>query len=88
MKTMKIDRVAAALLLDTFVDTGTDALAALALPVLVICGDKDFDNGSAAELAAAIPGARHTTIPGTHMSSVTEAALGQGIVAFLDAPAA
>lgn len=85
MKTMKIDRVAAGHLLDSFTDTPPEALSALAMPVLVVCGDQDEDNGSAPELAAHLPDARLATIPGTHMSSVTEPAFGEAIAAFLAA---
>ena len=57
-------------------------LAGFDLPVAVICGAGDKDNGSAAELAAALPRARLTEIPGTHMSAVTRPELA---AAFLDA---
>ncbi|MFZ5726788.1 MAG: alpha/beta fold hydrolase [Pseudomonadota bacterium] len=83
MKTMKVDRIAAGHLLDSFTDTPPEALAALTMPVLVVCGEQDRDNGSAEELVAELPDARLATIPGTHMSSVTEAALGEAIAAFL-----
>lgn len=85
MKTMKIDRIAAGHLLDSFTDTSPDALAALTMPTLVVCGDRDRDNGSAEDLVAALPDAVLATIPGTHMSSVTEPELGQAIAAFLTA---
>ena len=85
MKTMKVDRIAAGHLLDSFTDTPPEALAALTMPVLVVCGDKDQDNGSAEELVAALPDARLATIPGTHMSSVTEPELGEAIATFLTA---
>ena len=85
MKTMKVDRVAAGHLLDSFTDTPPDALAALTMPVLVVCGEQDQDNGSAPELVAALADARLATIPGTHMSSVTQPELGDAIVAFLTA---
>ncbi|MGV1684260.1 alpha/beta fold hydrolase [Sphingopyxis sp. NJF-3] len=85
MKTMKVDRIAAGHLLDSFTDTAPDALAALTMPVLVVCGDKDQDNGSAGELVAALADARLATIPGTHMSSVTEPELGEAIAHFLTA---
>ncbi|MGV7119380.1 MULTISPECIES: alpha/beta fold hydrolase [unclassified Sphingopyxis] len=85
MKTMKIDRVAARLLLDSFTDTTPEMLAALTMPTLVVCGDQDQDNGSAEELVAVLPDARLTTIPGTHMSSVTRPELGEAIAAFLTA---
>ena len=83
MKTMKIDRVAARLLLDSFTDTTPDMLAALAMPTLLVCGDQDQDNGSAEELAAVLPDAQLGIIPGTHMSSVTQPEMGAAMVAFL-----
>jgi len=85
MKTMKIDRVAASLLLDSFTDTTPAMLRALTMPTLLVCGDQDQDNGSAEELEAALPDARLATIPGTHMSSVTQPEMGEAIAAFLTA---
>ena len=85
MKTMKVDRIAAGHLLDSFTDTSPDALAALTMPTLVVCGADDQDNGSAPELVAALAEARLATIPGTHMSSVTQPELGEAIAAFLTA---
>lgn len=82
MKTMKVDRVAADLLLQSLVATRADELSAITMPTLLVCGEADFDNGSAADLAAALPDARLATIPGTHMSSVTETAMGEAIAAF------
>ncbi|MBM0169210.1 alpha/beta fold hydrolase [Altererythrobacter sp. C41] len=87
MKTMKIDRVAARLLLQAVDDTDPEELAKITMPTLVLCGDKDDDNGSATKLAEALPDARHVEIPGTHMSSVTEGALGDALVEFLGATA-
>jgi pimeloyl-ACP methyl ester carboxylesterase len=84
MKTMKIDRVAARLLLTRGVDDpAPGALAALTMPTLVVCGGKDRDNGSPEKLVAALPNARFEQVPGTHMSSVTEPALGEAIARFL-----
>ena len=85
MKTMKVDRIAAGHLLDSFTDTSPDMLAALTMPVLLVCGDQDQDNGSAPELAAALFDARLVTIPGTHMSSVTQPEMGEAMAAFLAA---
>ncbi|MBL8648837.1 MAG: alpha/beta fold hydrolase [Sphingopyxis sp.] len=85
MKTMKVDRIAAGHLLDSFTDTAPDALAALTMPVLLVCGEQDHDNGSAPELAAALPDARLVTIPGTHMTSVTQPEMGEAMAAFLAA---
>jgi pimeloyl-ACP methyl ester carboxylesterase len=83
MKTQKIDRVAARLLLQSVDDTEPGELADVKMPALVVCGDKDFDNGSPEALAAALPDGHFERIPGTHMSSVTEPALGEAIVRFL-----
>ncbi len=85
MKTMKVDRIAAGHLLDSFTDTSPDALAVLTMPTLVVCGAEDQDNGSAPELVEALADARLATIPGTHMSSVTQPELGDAIVRFLTA---
>jgi pimeloyl-ACP methyl ester carboxylesterase len=85
MKTMKVDRIAAGHLLDSFTDTPPEALAALTMPTLVVCGVDDQDNGSAPDLVAALADARLATIPGTHMSSVTQPELGEAIAAFLTA---
>lgn len=83
MKTMKMDRVAARLLLQSVGDTTPDQLAAITMPTLVLCGDKDNDNGSAPHLAQVLADAELVTIPGTHMGSVAEGALGDALVRFL-----
>ena len=85
MKQMKVDRVAARLLLQSVDDIAAADLAAITMPTAVICGDKDGDNGSAERLAATLPDARHVVVPGTHMSSVTEPELGAAIRDFLAA---
>jgi pimeloyl-ACP methyl ester carboxylesterase len=84
MKSMKIDRTAASLLLQSFADTDPDALSAITMPTLVVCGDQDQDNGSAQELADVLADAELATIPGTHMSSVTMPEMGAAMVRFLD----
>ena len=83
MKTMKVDRDAARLLLQSVADTSPDELAKITMPTLVLCGDNDRDNGSPEKLVEALPDASLATIPGTHMSSVTEPALGEALVEFL-----
>ena len=84
MKTMKVDRDAARLLLQSVADTRPEDLSAITMPTLVLCGDQDDDNGSAPRLAETLPDATYAEIPGTHMSSVTEGALGDALVAFLE----
>ncbi|HQS95252.1 MAG: alpha/beta hydrolase [Novosphingobium sp. 17-62-19] len=85
LKTMGTDRDAARLLLKSMADTNPAELAAITMPTLVLCGDQDNDNGSAEQLAEALPNARLALIPGTHMSSVTMPELGQELVKFLTA---
>mgnify|MGYP001073367056 CR=1 FL=1 len=83
MKTMKVDRVAARMLLQTFTDTPPAALAALTMPTLIVNGDQDRDNGDPAALAANLPDAVQAVVPGTHMSCVTKPDLGEAIRDFL-----
>ena len=83
MKSMAIDREAVRLLLGTMADTAPAALAAIATPTLVLCGAQDDDNGDPDALAAALPDAIRVTIPGTHMSSVTQPEMGSELVSFL-----
>ena len=85
MKSQKIDRVSAALLLQSFADAFMDWLKAFTMPTLVVCGSEDDDNGSAEELAAMLPNATFQEIPGTHMSSVTKPELGEAIAQYLKA---
>ena len=83
MKSMKVDRVAARLLLGSMTDTPPTALAAVTIPTLVVCGDQDRDNGSPDALVAALADAQLAVIPGTHMSCVTKPDLGIAIRDFL-----
>lgn len=85
MKTQKVDRVAARLLLQSVGDTEAGDLARVTMPTLVVCGDKDRDNGSPQALVGALPDARFEQVPGSHMSSVTQRELGEAIVRFLAA---
>lgn len=83
LKTTAGDPQALLLILDTFVDTSRAELAAIDLPVLVVTGVEDDDNGSGVALAEAIPGGRFQSIPGNHMSAVTKPELGRAIRDFL-----
>ena len=85
MKTMKIDRVAAKLLLEAVGQGGAVDLSRIAVPTLVLCGDEDRDNGSPEALAAALPDGHFAPVPGTHMSSVTRPELAKAIIGFLAA---
>jgi pimeloyl-ACP methyl ester carboxylesterase len=83
MKSQGVDRDAARHLLGSFEDTFMDWLKAFTMPTLVVCGSEDEDNGSAEELAEALPNALFHQVPGTHMTSVTKAEFGEAIAEFL-----
>lgn len=85
MKTMKVDRVATRLLLQTFTDTPPAALAAITMSTLIVNGDQDRDNGDPAALTAALADAVQVIVPGTHMSCVTKPDLSLAIRDFLRA---
>ena len=84
LKTTGADPEAMLLILGTNIDTPREALARIGTPVLVLAGAEDDDNGSAAELATALPSGRPATVPGNHMSAVTRPELGAAIAGFLD----
>jgi pimeloyl-ACP methyl ester carboxylesterase len=63
--------------------TPPETLAALDLPTLVVCGADDRDNGSAPDLAAALPNAAYAEIPGNHMGSVTKPELATAMIDWL-----
>jgi len=83
LKTVGGDPVALLHILDTFVDTPTEALARIRAATLVLIGADDDDNGSGEALAATIPQARYSVIPGNHMSAVTKPELAAAMAEFL-----
>ena len=83
LKTTGGDAVALRLILDSFVDTPATEIARWELPVAVICGVEDDDNGSSAALAEMPPRGELITIPGNHMSAVTKPDLGTAMLEFL-----
>lgn len=85
MKSTGTDPDAVAHVLRAQAQTEAAQLAAIDMPTLVVCGAEDQDNGSAPELAAALPDARYVEIPGNHMSAVTKPELGAAIRDFLTA---
>ena len=87
LKSQRVNRTAARLLLDTMPDLDLAMLVNIAMPTLVVCGDEDRDNGSAEELAGLIADAEYVEVPGTHMGSVTKPELGQAMAQWLGNPA-
>jgi len=71
-------------LLESSVDTPREKLAAIDIPVLVLAGAEDDDNGPAEALAAALPRGQAARVPGNHMSAVAQRELGLAIARFLD----
>jgi pimeloyl-ACP methyl ester carboxylesterase len=63
-----------------------EALGALTCPVLVVVGERDVIGGSAADLAAIIPGARAVELAGRdHMKTVGDKGFKQAVLDFLAA---
>ncbi|WP_430732473.1 alpha/beta fold hydrolase [Altererythrobacter arenosus] len=83
LKSQGVDRVAARLLLDTMPDLDLAMLENVTMPVLVVCGEEDRDNGSAQELTALLPDAIYVETPGNHLMSATKPEMGDEIAAWL-----
>jgi pimeloyl-ACP methyl ester carboxylesterase len=83
LKSTKGDSVALLNILNSFTDTPEEVIRGLDLPVLVLCGEEDDDNGSAPELAAALPRGTLVEVPGGHMSAVVKPELGQALADWL-----
>ncbi len=83
MKSMNLNAEVAIAVLKSQAQTTLADLQQLTMPTLVLSGKEDQDNGSATDLAAALPHGQYIEIPGNHMSAITHAAFGQAILAFL-----
>jgi pimeloyl-ACP methyl ester carboxylesterase len=85
LKTTGGDPVALSRILDTFVDTPIEIIRCWTMPVQVLVGVDDDDNGSGSALAAELSDATLSIVPGNHMGAVVKPDLGQAMVAFLSA---
>jgi pimeloyl-ACP methyl ester carboxylesterase len=83
LKTTGGDPVALLHVLETFADTPRETLTSFDMPILVLSGADDHDNGSAEALADALPHGQYVAVPGGHMSAVTRPELGAAIAEFL-----
>lgn len=72
--------------LDTHVATPDAALRQIATAMLVVTGDQDHGHASADTLAATLPNARFTRVPGNHFTALTSPELATAIMAFLGQP--
>lgn len=86
LKTTGGDPVALRHILGTFVDTKVAEIAAWELPVAVICGAQDDDNGSAADLANMLLHGKLFIVPGNHMSAVIKPELSAALVEAFKGP--
>ena len=83
IKSTKGDPVALLNILNTFTDTPPDILRSIAIPTLVLCGEDDDENGSAPDLADALPDGQLVQVPGGHMSAVVKPELGNALAEWL-----
>ncbi len=79
LRTTGGDPQALLLLLDHFPAIPQSALAGFDMPILVITGSEDHDNGSSKALADELPNATLAEAPGNHMSVVTAPELGDAM---------
>ena len=83
LKTTGGDPAALLGIINTFAGTPLETLRTFTMPIQVLCGVEDVDNGSAPELAAVLPNAVYAEVPGGHMSAVVKPELGAAMAAFL-----
>ncbi len=62
--------------------TSKEELANIKIPVMIICGDADEDNGRAAELQQLVPGSTFVTVPGNHNSAGSTPTFATQVVKF------
>ncbi|MEO1447997.1 MAG: alpha/beta hydrolase [Bacteroidota bacterium] len=58
-------------------------LQAVQIPVLIICGDQDRDNGDPAELQKYLPGSQLTIVAGDHNNTYKQANFAEAVLDFL-----
>jgi len=79
-----LDQQALALMQKEQPSTSRQELASIRQPVLVLCGDKDSDNGSSQELTSLIPHAVHANVPGDHGAAVSTPEFAEKAVSFFE----
>jgi len=79
LKTTGGDPKALLLLMNCFPSVPREALSTFDMPIMVLIGAQDHDNGSARALAEALPDATYVEVPGNHMSAVTLPDLGDAV---------
>ena len=78
------DPLALVHVLDTHVATPRAALRQIATPTLVAVGDRDDDHAAADALAATLPHAQFTRVPGDHFTALAASELATAMLRFLN----
>ena len=83
VRSQGLDQLALAYLQKAQPSTSKEMLGKIKQPVLVICGDKDSDNGSAAELAKILPNNSIATTPGDHNHAAAKTEFSKEVLNFM-----
>lgn len=78
-----LDRLALAYQQKEQPSTSKQELAKIRQKVLIICGDKDEENGKGQDLRQLIPGSAYLTVPGNHGSAAGTTEFAKEVLAFL-----
>jgi len=78
-----LDQLALAYMQKGQPSTSRSEFSKMKKPVLVICGDKDEDNGSSKELAGLIPKSTYKRVPGVHNDTARSKEFSMEIIEFL-----
>jgi pimeloyl-ACP methyl ester carboxylesterase len=85
VKDRGLDQTAQAYLQKAQPSTSKEEFSKVKKPVLVICGDKDEDNGSSKALAEVIPNSEYKRVPGDHGGTSRTKEFATEVLAFLKA---
>ncbi len=83
VKQQGFDQLALAYLQRAQPSTSKEALGKVQQPVLVVCGDKDSDNGNAQDLAKLFPHAQYRAVPGVHNNAASTMDFANTVIEFL-----
>lgn len=83
VKESGLDQQALAMLQKEQPSTSAKELSAIRIPVLVIAGDHDSDNGSASTLSSLIPNSRFREVPGDHNNAYRSKEFSDSVIAFI-----
>ena len=84
VKQQGFDQLALAYLQKAQPSTSKEVLGKVQQPVLIICGDKDTDNGNAGELAKLFQHSEFVTVPGVHNNAAATINFSDAVIGFLE----